>query len=84
MRLGDLIFCEWSHTGRLRVATVGAPEAPLMYQKYYDAEDLRFASMVFVGYNGVPHHGLPHLHSENRWWQTTAALFIQKKLGMRP
>jgi len=84
MRLGDLIFCEWSHNGRLRVAAIGSPEAPSMYRKYYDAEDLRFESMVFVGHNRVAHQGLPHLHSENRWWQTTAALFIQKKLGIRP
>lgn len=84
MRMGDLLFCEWSHNGKLRVAAIGSAEAPSMYQRYYDAADLRFDSMVFVGYNGVPHNGLSHVHSDTRWWQTTAALFIQKKLGLRP
>lgn len=84
MRMGDLLFCEWSHNGKLRVAAIDSAEAPSMYQRYYDAADLRFDSMVFVGHNGVPHNGLSHVHSETRWWQTTAALFIQKKLGIRP
>lgn len=83
MRMGDMLFCEWSHNGKLRAAAIGSSGAPLMYQRYYDASDLRFESMPFVGHNAVPHYGLPHLHSDNRWWQTTAALFIQKKLGIR-
>jgi hypothetical protein len=84
MRMGDLVFCEWSHNGKLRVTSVEGPLAPKLYKKSYDASDLKFTSLSFLSNTGHVHEdGLPHLHSENRWWQTTAAAFIAKRLGVR-
>jgi hypothetical protein len=84
MRMGDLVFCEWSHNGKLRVTSAEGPLAPKLYKKSYDASDLKFTSLSFLSNTGHVHEdGLPHLHSENRWWQTTAAAFIAKRLGIR-
>jgi hypothetical protein len=84
MRMGDLIFCEWSHNGKLRVTNIDGPVAPKLYGKSYDSTDLKFASMSFPSNTGHVHDdGLPHYHSDTRWWQTTAATFIAKRLGIR-
>ena len=84
IRMGDLVFCEWSHNGKLRATSIDDPLAPKLYMKSYDIEDLKFESLSFASNTGHVHEdGLPHLHSENRWWQTTAAAFIAKRLGIR-
>ena len=83
MRMGDLLFCEWSHNGKLRAIEVASFDAPKLYKKSYDAADLRFDSLLFQSNTGHSHNGLPHLHSDRRWWQNTAAFFISKKLGVR-
>jgi hypothetical protein len=83
MRMGDLLFCEWSHNGKLRAIEQSSFDSPNLYRKSYDAADLRFASLVFRSNTGHAHNGLPHLHSDRRWWQNTAAFFISQKLGVR-
>ncbi len=83
MRMGDLLFCEWSHNGKLRATELAASYAPKLYGKSYDAASLRFDSLVFQSNTGHEHNGLPHLHSDRRWWQNTAAFFISRKLGIR-
>lgn len=83
MRMGDYLFCEWSHNGKLRSTALGSTQAPKMYAKKYDTDDLYFQSEPFRSNTGTDHYGLPHLHSETSWWQTTAAAFIYKKLGIR-
>ena len=83
IRMGDLLFCEWSHDGKLRAIEVVSIDAPKLYKKSYDATDLRFDSLLFQSNTGHSHNGLPHLHSDSRWWQNTAAFFISKKLGIR-
>ncbi len=82
MRMGELVFSEWSHNGKLRAAEMGSRQAPRMYDKAYDAESLRFRSLRFIAANGTEHAGLPHLRSETRWWQDTAARFIRSQLGV--
>ena len=82
MRMGDYLFCEWSHNGKLRVAPISAARAPKLYAKYYDADDLYFRSEQFVSNTGTVHDGLPHLHSDKKWWQTMAASFISRNLGI--
>jgi hypothetical protein len=82
MRIGDYLFCEWSHNGKLRVAPQNEARAPKLYARYYDADDLYFRSEQFVSNTGTIHEGLPHLHSEKKWWQTMAASFISRNLGI--
>lgn len=83
MRMGDYLFCEWSHNGKLRATALDSPQAPKMYAKIYDNDDLYFESEPFRSNTGTDHYGLPHLHSETKWWQTTAASFIYINLGIR-
>lgn len=84
MRMGDMLFCEWSHNGKLRAISIDSPQAPKLYQKPYQASRLRFQSLPFLSRTGHVHEdGLPHLHSESGWWQSTAAYFISSKLGVR-
>ncbi len=83
MRMGDLLFCEWSHNGKLRVAEISRRGIPKLYARSYDASELQFKSLPFRSNTGVVHdEGLPHLHSETRWWQSTASQFIRNKLGI--
>ncbi len=86
MRIGDFVFCEWSHNGKLRAASVHSSTCPAMYQSSYAAVELRFQSEIFVSpTTGTEHQdGLPHLHSETNSWQGTARAFIQKYIGVRP
>ena len=82
LKIGDMLFCEWSHNGKLRAINADAKTSPELYKSVYDSSDLRFDSFPFLSSTGQVHLGLPHLHSENRWWQTTAAKFISNKLGI--
>jgi hypothetical protein len=47
IRIGQIIFCEWSHNGRLRAQRMDSPVSPAMYKTYYDSESLRFQSLDF-------------------------------------
>ncbi len=82
IRIGQLVFCEWSHNGKLRAQRIDAPSSPLMHKSYYDAEDLRFMSLDFN--NGLNQDGgLVHFSAESGGWQERARLFIQKQTGVR-
>ena len=82
LRIGHIIFCEWSHNGRLRAQRIDSPSAPSMYKSYYDSESLRFHSLDFN--NGLTQDpGLVHFSSPGGGWQERARLFIQKQTGIR-
>jgi hypothetical protein len=82
IRIGQIIFCEWSHNGRLRAQRLDLPSAPTMYKPYYDSDTLRFESLDFN--NGITQDpGLVHFSSQNGGWQERARLFIQKQIGIR-
>lgn len=83
MRIGDFVFCEWSHNGKLRVTTIDAETCPKLYGNAYQANNLRFPSMHFISNTGHIHDdGLPHLSSDSNWWQNTAQRFIRNKVGI--
>lgn len=82
IRIGQIIFCEWSHNGRLRAQRIDSPVSPAMYKAYYNSESLRFQSLDFNdGLTQDP--GLVHFSSQNGGWQDRARLFIQKQIGIR-
>ena len=82
LRIGPIIFCEWSHDGRLRAQRLDAPQAPSLYKSYYDADTLRFVSLDFN--NGQTQDpGLVHFSSSTGGWQERGRLFIQKQIGIR-
>lgn len=82
LRIGDLVFSEWSHNGSLRAYDANDERAPRLYRKYYHGGDLRRAiSMDFhPGENRNPE--LRHLHSDTGWWQRKAREFIRRNTGI--
>lgn len=78
LRIGDLIFTEWSHNGSLRAYREGSAGAPTFYRAMYHAYDLRtHTSLDFhSGQNQNPE--LRHVHSQSGSWQRKARDFINR------
>lgn len=76
LKIGDLIFTEWSHNGSLRAFHDSNRFAPQLYRKTYNAVNLRAAiSLDFHnGANIKPE--LTHAHSASGSWQRKARDFI--------
>lgn len=80
LRMGHILFCEWSHNGKLRAVRVDAISAPKLYQQKYESDSLRFESLDFnSGQNQDP--GLIHFSSGSGGWQDRARQFIRRQLG---
>ncbi|SDC45081.1 EH_Signature domain-containing protein [Variovorax sp. CF079] len=82
LKVGDLIFTEWSHNGSLRAYRDTDLLAPKLYQPYYYGEDLRAVlSMDFHGgFNANPE--LRHMNSEGGTWQRKARDLIRHHTGV--
>jgi hypothetical protein len=81
IKIGNIIFCEWSHNGRLRAQRINSPLAPELYKKTYHGPDLRFESLDFN--NGQNEDsGLVHFSSESSGWQRRARDFITQNVGV--
>lgn len=80
MRMGDLVFAEWTHSGSLRVAESNSIQAPQLYKHKYLGPDLRFRSLPFEADSGED--GLRHMGAEYGSWQRKAADFIRQKTGV--
>jgi hypothetical protein len=82
LKIGDLVFTEWSHNGSLRAYRNDYAQAPKLYQISYHGADLRSAvSMDFHdGLNINP--GLVHSHSDKGTWQRKARDFIRSNTGV--
>ena len=83
LRIGDMIFMEWSHNGSLRACAHTDANVPAMYLPEYRGEELReVASYDFHnGQNQRPE--LRHMNSEGGTWQRKARDFIEKHTGVR-
>jgi len=83
MRIGQLVFMEWSHNGSLRACVQDDPRLPAMYKREYSGNSLRLVwSMDFHnGLNQQPQ--LSHMNSEGGTWQRKARDFIAKHTGLR-
>lgn len=77
LKIGGLIFTEWSHNGSLRAFREGSYQAPKMYEPSYHGAQLRAAtSMDFHnGLNVRPE--LTHAFSAKGSWQRKARDFIR-------
>jgi hypothetical protein len=82
LRIGDLIFTEWSHNGSLRAYQDGF-SGPRLYESSYNAAELRaMESLDFhEGLNERPQ--LIHASSANGTWQRKARDFIRRKTGVQ-
>lgn len=82
LKIGDLVFTEWSHDGSLRAYRDGAQGAPQLYQSEYAGNLLRWwRSLDFHrGMNMNPE--LEHRGSVNGTWQRKARDFIRFHTGV--
>lgn len=82
LKIGHLVFTEWSHNGSLRAYRDDSEEAPLLYRQSYHGYDLRSAaSMDFhAGLNRNPE--LRHINSAGGSWQRKARDFIRLHTGL--
>lgn len=83
MRIGHIVFMEWSHNGSLRALQQDDPQLPPMYQREYSGADVRQVySMDFHGgVNTNPQ--LTHSNSEGGTWQRKARDFIAHHTGVK-
>ena len=82
LRMGNLLFCDWSHQGRLRAISATAKQAPKLYQTQYELFQLRFPTPLDFNDGLLDDPGLLHLESQLGGWQDTARRFIASHLGI--
>lgn len=82
IKIGDLVFTEWSHNGSLRAYIEGNPQTPQLYKGTYHGADLRAAtSLDFHGAANM-NPELRHMNSEGGTWQRKARDFIRKRTNV--
>ena len=79
LKIGGLVFTEWSHNGSLRAYREGSSQAPSLYQSSYHGADLRAATSLDFhdGLNMNPE--LRHMNAEGGTWQRKARDFIRRQ-----
>jgi hypothetical protein len=83
LRIGDIVFTEWSHNGSLRAYRADDPDAPALYQRSYQGRELRDPeSMDFHGGANM-NPELRHMNSQGGTWQRKARDFIRRHTGVR-
>jgi len=82
LKIGGLVFTEWSHNGSLRAYRDGSPQAPNLYQSSYHGADLRAATSLDFhdGLNMNPE--LRHMNAEGGTWQRKARDFIRRQTNV--
>ena len=82
IKMGGLVFSEWSHSGSLRAFYDRNPQAPSFYVPLYNGNELREpVSLDFHdGQNVNPQ--LTHAASDYGTWQRKARDFINRETGL--
>ncbi|MEK8048124.1 EH signature domain-containing protein [Ideonella margarita] len=83
LRIGDIVFTEWSHSGSLRATRAGDPQTPRMYLREYSGHDLRSLNSMDFHEGGTQLPQLTHANSAGGTWQRRARDFIAKHTGVR-
>lgn len=87
LRLGDVVFCEWSHSGALRAWQANSKNAPKLGRKRYAVAEVRTLGLEFpefdVGRGGTKRRrdGLSHINSPHGYWQKSVAKLIAFSSG---
>lgn len=81
LRIGHVVFMEWSHNGSLRACLADDPSVPALYQPEYNANELRRVQSLDF-HNGMNERNqLAHMGSERGNWQRKARDFIAHHTG---
>lgn len=82
IKMGGLVFSEWSHNGSLRAFYDRNPQAPCLYAKFYNGNELREpVSLDFHGRQNM-NPQLTHAASDYGTWQRKARDFINRETGI--
>ena len=81
LRMGNVLFCDWSHQGRLRAIPVNNKQAPKLYQSEYELFQLRFPTPLDFNQGRFDDPGLLHVDSKLGAWQDVAREFIAQHVG---
>ncbi|MBR1296622.1 EH signature domain-containing protein [Bradyrhizobium sp. AUGA SZCCT0042] len=85
LRVKNLIFCEWSHNGKLRAWPADWSNAPRLQRKRYTRAELTGKGLPFppnasFGSNGsADGMGLSHVGSDRNRWQGSAAELLARR-----
>jgi hypothetical protein len=82
IRMGNILFCDWSHQGRLRAVPMSSKQAPKLYQPEYELFQLRFPTTLDFNQGRLDDPGLVHFESKLGGWQDVARQFIGQHLGI--
>ena len=82
LRIGQILFCDWSHQGRLRAVPVDNRQAPRLFQPQYTLFELRFPTTLDFNGGRLDDPGLLHFDSTHGGWQDVARQFIAQHLGI--
>lgn len=82
LKIGDLVFTEWSHNGSLRAYKDGSLQAPSLYQRTYNGTDLRAATSLDFHDAANMNPELRHMNSEGGTWQRKARDFIRRRTNV--
>jgi hypothetical protein len=83
LRMGNILFCDWSHQGRLRAIPVTNKQAPKLYQSEYELFQLRFPTPLDFNDGRMDDPGLLHHASALGGWQDQARQFMAQHLGIQ-
>ena len=82
VRMGHVLFCDWSHQGRLRAIPANHKQAPKLYKREYELFELRFPTPLDFNQGRFDDPGLLHHDSALGGWQSVARDFIAQHLGV--
>jgi hypothetical protein len=87
LRIGDLVFCEWSHSGRIRAWKANSENAPRLDQQTSFVRGdvtkpcLQFPRNRFGRGGSRDEIGLAHFNSQDSYWQESVAALIHQYGG---
>lgn len=82
LKIGHIVFTEWSHDGSLRAYHDGDTKTPCLYQDIYYGENLRAPISIDFHDGANDRPALRHSHSDKGTWQRKARDFIRREIGV--
>lgn len=82
LKIGDLVFSEWSHNGSLRAYRESDRSAPKLYEHDYHGVELREPVSLDFHHGENVYPQLTHAASDHGTWQRKARDFINRETGL--
>lgn len=84
MKIGDAVFCEWSHNGKMRAWPIMWSNAPKIGHAFYNPEELKTKGLPFpMSSSGRDGSGLIHGGAANGTWQSSASELIRQRSNIK-